>query len=170
MNDPVMEFTYKNHRGEIAKRRVIETALRFKETKWHPEPQWLVEAWCLDRKELGLFALADMHFDDTISFEVLCHDHMQWSEKTFGESTVKGPIGPTKHLKLECDEVIASPTDGEEYADLFLLVIDATRRAGFSPQDMIDNAYAKLAKIKQRTYKPDLANPDNPVEHERGGE
>lgn len=53
-------FTYRNHRGEVAQRRAIFHAMSFGTTEWHPEPQWLVEATCLDRGGRRLFALRDM--------------------------------------------------------------------------------------------------------------
>lgn len=34
--------------------------------------------------------------------------HGEWSNKTFGDERVRGPAGPTKHLKKEADEVLAA--------------------------------------------------------------
>lgn len=34
--------------------------------------------------------------------------HAEWSEKTFGFDHVRGPAGPTKHLKKECGEVLTA--------------------------------------------------------------
>ena len=40
----VVEFTYKNHRGETRQRRVIPSAIWFGATEWHKEKQWLLLA------------------------------------------------------------------------------------------------------------------------------
>lgn len=75
-----------------------------------------------------------------------------WSCETFGDETVRGPIGPLKHLKKECDEAIADPTDITEYADLLILVIDASWRAGFSLGDLRRGTLAKIEVLKTREY------------------
>lgn len=56
----VAAFTYRNHRGEVARRRVLPTSIRFAATEWHPEPQWLMDAWDLDRQAERAFAMRDM--------------------------------------------------------------------------------------------------------------
>jgi hypothetical protein len=75
-----------------------------------------------------------------------------WSTETFGDETVKGPIGPLRHLKKECDEAIAAPDDITEYADLMILTIDAAWRAGFSLGELRRATLYKLEVIKKREY------------------
>lgn len=57
-------FTYTNWRGETRTRRAVFEALFFGATKWHPEPQWFVDAIDLGRLtdpgERRQFALRDM--------------------------------------------------------------------------------------------------------------
>lgn len=118
-------------------------------------------------RKLALAALSNGEQPE-VTFAALCADQAKWSNAMFGDESVKGPIGPIKHLKKECDEVLAKPDDRGEYADLFLLTLDAHRRAGMSPQQIIDNASAKLQIVKTRTYIADPNNPDQAVEHERG--
>lgn len=55
-----LTFTYRNYRGEIALRRVQPLAIRFGSTEWHPEPQWLLRAFDLDKGEEREFAMRDI--------------------------------------------------------------------------------------------------------------
>jgi predicted DNA-binding transcriptional regulator YafY len=56
-----IRFTYTNHRGETARRRVKPIELYHGSTAWHPEPQWLLRAWDLDKDNHRDFALAGIH-------------------------------------------------------------------------------------------------------------
>lgn len=88
-----------------------------------------------------------------------------WSQRTFGTDVERGPIGPLKHLKKEADEAIAHPQDIMEYADCLFLLFDATRRAGFTLQQLWDAALDKSSVLVKRTYpKPTT---DEPSEHVR---
>ena len=60
--DPEKEILirYTNYRGETALRRIIPISLRFGSTQWHPEPQWLLEAFDLDRRAARAFAFKDI--------------------------------------------------------------------------------------------------------------
>lgn len=79
-------------------------------------------------------------------------EHAKWSDEAFGTPEVRGPIGPLEHCKKECDEAIANPKDIKEYADIFNLVLDAARRAGFSAEQLIDAASAKIQENKERKW------------------
>ena len=58
--DVTIEYT--NWRGERSTRRVRPTGeMIFKSTQWHLEPQWLIRAIDLDKREERLFAIADIH-------------------------------------------------------------------------------------------------------------
>jgi predicted DNA-binding transcriptional regulator YafY len=61
--DPRMVVTirYTNYRGETAIRRIIPREVRFISTEWHPEPQWVLEAYDLDRKAERSFAIKDIN-------------------------------------------------------------------------------------------------------------
>lgn len=52
---------YTNHAGVRAKRRIEPIAFHFKETKWHPEPQWIVHAFDVEKSVMRFFALKDIH-------------------------------------------------------------------------------------------------------------
>lgn len=56
----LVTFRYTNYKGETAVRRVRPIRLWFGSTGWHPEAQWLLEAFDLDRGETRDFALRDI--------------------------------------------------------------------------------------------------------------
>ncbi len=92
----------------------------------------------------------------------------EWSEKTFGPTSHRGPIGPLKHLQKEILEVLANPSDLEEYVDCFFMVIDATRRAGFTYAEFVTAFQQKLVKNKSRIWPDWKTQPaDTPIEHDR---
>ena len=92
--------------------------------------------------------------------------HSEWSQKTFGLDKERGPIGPLKHLEKEIQEVLKNIRDIEEYADCLFLIFDATRRAGFTLEGLIDACFIKLEKNKNRKWY-DTGIPDSPIEHKR---
>lgn len=98
--------------------------------------------------------------------------HADWSQKTFG--TDRGPLGALKHLEKEAREaqhevevgMNASPALREEIADCLFLTFDSARRAGMTLDDLLDEAFKKLAINKGRTWtKP--TKDGEPVEHVR---
>lgn len=56
------------------------------------------------------------------------------------------------HLYHEVEEVMATPDDIKEYADCFLLLTDAARKAGFSIRDLIAACRDKIEYNKTRTF------------------
>lgn len=86
-----------------------------------------------------------------------------WSDRTFGSGEDRHR-STMNHLKREVDEIIADPSDLEEYADVLILLVDAARMAGFHTDDLLDAAYAKHEVNKKRTWKP--ADIDGVHEHE----
>lgn len=62
MQEVLIDYT--NWRGERAKRRIYPTRLVFEANQWHPKPQWLIEAYDMEKGVKGekrLFALASIH-------------------------------------------------------------------------------------------------------------
>jgi hypothetical protein len=57
----IVEIDYTNYRGERAKRRVIPIRVYFSATEWHPEEQWLLAAWDIEKQADRSFALKDIH-------------------------------------------------------------------------------------------------------------
>ena len=89
----------------------------------------------------------------------------QWSTQTFGHRT--NPSGPINHLKKEVEELAQKPLDPTEYADCLLLLLDAWRIAGGSADQLVVNAFDKLAVNKQRDW--GAVDGDGVVEHVRQG-
>ena len=56
-----LEFRYKNHRGETSQRRVKPLRIYWGNTEYHPDSQWLLEAFDEDKKALRDFAMADIN-------------------------------------------------------------------------------------------------------------
>lgn len=52
---------YTNWKGERALRRIQPRALRWGQTPYHPEPQFLLRAWDLEKGAMREFALKDIH-------------------------------------------------------------------------------------------------------------
>lgn len=100
-----------------------------------------------------------------LNLNCLAEDQSAWSQAVFGSDSQRGPIGPLKHLAKEAVEAQDNPDDEFEYADCLLLILDAARRAGFSPLSLVKTARDKMVINKKRTWsKP---TDDNPVEHVR---
>lgn len=86
----------------------------------------------------------------------LVAEHSNWAQTTFGDDFERGPLSPLHHLKKEVEEVIADPYKRDEYADCFMLLIDAYRRAGGNIYDLIAATEEKLEVCKNRKWgKPD---------------
>ena len=75
--------------------------------------------------------------------------HQEWSDRQFGSV---GPIGPLKHLAKEAIEAAEAPDDISEFADIIMLVWDATRRAGFDDQQLADAVSEKMERNERRTW------------------
>lgn len=95
--------------------------------------------------------------------------HAAWSEATFGTAAELSPIGPLKHLAMEAVEAQKDLTDLSEFADCLLLTFDAARRAGFTYEELVAAAWAKLEINKARKWQVPTKG-DEAVEHDRTGE
>lgn len=56
---PPVTMTYTNWKGVTSERTIIPRKVWFGRTEWHPELQWLVTAWDVDKSAERDFALAD---------------------------------------------------------------------------------------------------------------
>lgn len=118
----------------------------------------------------------------------LARDQAEWSQATFGSDEVRGPAGPLKHIAREVltellgiprvvvDEALAYARHSEEllsrqqeYADLFILILDASRRAKVKPTDLVRLSRQKMIVNKARSW-PKSQDPNAEVEHVRDGE
>lgn len=106
--------------------------------------------------------------------ELFWSELSKWSQATFGEDSVRGPIGPLKHLAKEVKEAISEieePSEKSdkrlkmEIVDCLFLTFDAARRAGFTIEELFELAFDKLDINRARTWGAPSA--DQPVEHDR---
>jgi ParB family transcriptional regulator, chromosome partitioning protein len=88
-----------------------------------------------------------------------------WSQSVFGKDNERGPIGPLKHLAKEAVEAQEKPDDLMEFVDCLFLTFDATRRAGFTYDQLLEAAWKKLEINKARKWSKPTS--DEPVEHVR---
>lgn len=95
----------------------------------------------------------------------LLTEHAEWSQATFGTDAVRGPNGPLEHLKDEVVEAQAKPHDILEFADCFLLLMDALRRAKHTPDQLLEAAVKKLHINKTERKWETPVDPDSPVYH-----
>jgi hypothetical protein len=100
-------------------------------------------------------------------------DHLErqraWSLKTFGPGMrTKGVID---HMRKELDEIEQNPHDLEERIDLIGLAFDGALRAGFTPDEIIQQMVDKQLINENRTW-PDwkTADPDKAIEHVRSSD
>lgn len=52
---------YTNYRGERAHRHIRPRAIVFENNEWHPETQWLLEAFDIEKGADRTFALSNIH-------------------------------------------------------------------------------------------------------------
>lgn len=90
--------------------------------------------------------------DFAIRFEEFLHEFVPWSQETFGSDHTNGPVGPLKKLEIESREAQQDPKDVMELADCFICLLDATRRAGYTPLELVEASHAKLKINKTRKY------------------
>lgn len=69
----ITTFGYTNYRGEAGVRLANPTRLWFGSNEWHPEEQWLLDAFDLEKKADRVFALRDVELlpgEDRVSILV----------------------------------------------------------------------------------------------------
>lgn len=89
---------------------------------------------------------------DLEKFNNFIKNRNEFSAKTFGSPTERNCMGPLYHLKKEINELIENPDDTMEWADCFLLILDAAWRKGYSVDDMVSFASKKLEINKTRNW------------------
>lgn len=147
---------------EACERRVVNGSTRWVVDIDPGNGEKIVQAWphncklVADRPEW--LASYELH--------VLAQSHAEWSRATFGADNVRGPVGPLKHLRKEIDEILANPSDPMEYADAFLLLLDAARRADIGSAELLRAAARKLEINKAREW-PKIQEADAAIEHVR---
>lgn len=67
----IVQFVYTNHRGETEVRHIVPIRIRFAASEWHPQEQWLMDAFDLDRDAERSFALSDAREWEAYQVETL---------------------------------------------------------------------------------------------------
>lgn len=60
-HEKAVRILYTNYKGETAHRIIVPDKIWFGATEWHPEDQWLLDAFDLEKNALRNFALKDIH-------------------------------------------------------------------------------------------------------------
>jgi predicted DNA-binding transcriptional regulator YafY len=55
-----IRMLYTNHRGETSVRRLVPQRIWFGKTDYHPDEQWLLEAYDLERQATRSYAVKDV--------------------------------------------------------------------------------------------------------------
>lgn len=58
--EKVVRILYTNYRHETAVRTIIPERIWYGPTSWHPEQQWLLDAFDVEKRERRSFAVADI--------------------------------------------------------------------------------------------------------------
>jgi predicted DNA-binding transcriptional regulator YafY len=61
MSDRSVTIDYTNWQGERATRRILPSHIYWGSNQWHPQPQWLMSAYDLDKHCERTFALSSIH-------------------------------------------------------------------------------------------------------------
>ena len=99
---------------------------------------------------------------DLNKFNKVCEERKEFSYRAFGDAKSRSCIYPLRHLAKEVKELLVSPNDPMEWADCFLLLLDAAQRQGFTVDDLTNFAIQKLAINKKRDW---TKQPDGTFRH-----
>ena len=75
-----------------------------------------------------------------------------FSDSAFGNPSERNELGPLYKLKDELDELIAKTDDTLEWADCMLLLLDAARRKGITPEQLFGYCLEKLEINRGRKW------------------
>lgn len=108
-------------------------------------------------------SLFDRHHPDQLA--AYLRRQQLWSARTFGAGL--RTLGLLAHIRKECDEVAARPSDLSEWIDIMILAMDGFWRHGGTPDGLMDALLSKQARNFNRQW-PAAGPEDQPVEHVRG--
>jgi dATP/dGTP diphosphohydrolase len=136
----------------------------------HPvTPEMVANGWTWEMLLAGrLLVVSAAEPHETID-AVHLQRQREWSTRSFGPGA--RTLGVVDHIRKELREILADPTDLNEWVDVVILALDGAWRCGAEPQQIIDAIKAKQAKNEQRTW-PDwrTAPADQAIEHVRDAE
>ena len=56
----IVKILYTNWKGVTSYRNIIPESIEFKATEWHPEEQWILNAFDVEKNAIRGFALKDI--------------------------------------------------------------------------------------------------------------
>ena len=56
----LVNIVYTNYRRETRVRRILPNKIWYGKTKWHPDEQWLLDAYDFEKQALRTFAMKDI--------------------------------------------------------------------------------------------------------------
>lgn len=87
---------------------------------------------------------------NTMTIQAFQREVSEWAQSTFPHQT---PASKMAHLVDEVNELKDDPTDGEEMADCFILLLNLAHMHGY---DLMEQAQRKMVKNRAREWgKPD---------------
>ncbi len=126
MNEgPIIEFVYRNHRGEVSVRRAAPRmgSLRVSSGPWH-DNKWVFDAWDLGKEACRTFSLEDCVFDE----------RMVCLTKTIGD-LIHMLAGAWGCSPKEAAEVAAGGVRDSKVRDLLKAVANELARPGKEADD-----------------------------------
>lgn len=85
-----MKINYTNWKGITSDRRIIPLFPYFVANKYHPEKQWLLKAWDIDKRTMRSFGVRDIRpADFFLNFGAWWIDFTWWRHPNFDEFTFK---------------------------------------------------------------------------------
>ncbi len=84
------------------------------------------------------------------TWQVLQDELHEWTVEKFGNPS--NPIPSLNHLREELEELIADPASPEEWADCFIILIHAARKAGFNMRSIRSFIIQKHEVNKNRRW------------------
>lgn len=58
--DRAIKVIYSNWRGEKATRTIVPLSLYWGKSEWHPQEQWMIRVWDVDRNDYREYAFKDI--------------------------------------------------------------------------------------------------------------
>lgn len=114
------------------------------------------------RDALALCGVTDIrHRYGVPTLDTLARDIRAWQARTFPHAT---PESVAEHLRREAEELVYEPSNPEEIADIFHLLVAAAEANGYDLVDVISTKFA--VNTVRRWQAPDSAGV---VEHVREG-
>jgi len=63
-----VRILYTNWKDETKHRTIIPKRIFWGKTEYHPDEQWLLEAWDIEKRDDRVFAMKDIHWWDPVEF------------------------------------------------------------------------------------------------------